>query len=293
MANQMWMGIPTRHMQWVPCPTIDSTISRKRYLERIQFQNGGGDARRSPAYQMEYNFNVSGPAHEFEGIDAFNKFASGYYGDGLMYVAHPAIFEANMFSAAWASPGLIEAGWPNIYVNEPAFGSTEYNEYGQPLRTAVFNVDSTPDVPTKTFTIPIPPTHTLHLGVSGTKTGSAVIKVNKIPAEGSAATGPSTLTLISPTSATRMNTTFSGEEYQAVQVYITRTAATVSTISLTSMMAQLYKTSVTPTLPTSHIMGAGSTGMMFADDAIVETYSYMYPPRKGISTTLVEVEAWR
>jgi hypothetical protein len=292
MANQMWMGIPTRHMQWVPCPTIDSTITRKRYVERIQFENGGGDARRSPAYQMEYNFNVSGPANEFEGIDAFNKFASGYYGGDLMYVAHPAIFEANMLSAAWASPGLIEAGWPNIYVNEPAFGSTGANSYGQPLRTAVFNVDSTPNLATKTFTIPIPPTHTLHFGVSGTRTGDAVVKFRPINADGSFAT-TSNATLLDPAASTRMNTTFSGGTYRAVQVYITRTAATVSTISITSMMAQLYKTSVTPTLPTSHIMGAGSTGMMFADDAIVETYSYMYPPRKGISTTLVEVEAWR
>ncbi len=58
-------------------------------------------------------------------------------------------------------------------------------------------------------------------------------------------------------------------------------------------MAQLYKTGMTPTLPTSHYQGEGSTGLMFVDDAIVETYSYMYPPRKGISTTLVEVGAWR
>jgi hypothetical protein len=43
----------------------------------------------------------------------------------------------------------------------------------------------------------------------------------------------------------------------------------------------------------NHMQGEGAMGMMFADDAIVETYSYMYPPRKGISTTLVEVEPWR
>ena len=35
MANQMFMGIPTSHMQWVPCPSIESGITRKRYVERM------------------------------------------------------------------------------------------------------------------------------------------------------------------------------------------------------------------------------------------------------------------
>jgi hypothetical protein len=291
--NKMWMGIPTRHMQWVPCPSIDSTITKNRYVDRMQFENGGGDVRRSPAYQMEYNFNLNGPANELEGIDALNSFASGLYGDGLMYVAHPATFESNMFSAAWASPGLIEQGWPNIYQNSPTFTATIPNSYNHPKRAAVFNITTTTQFATKKFTIAIPPTHTLHIGASGYFTNSAVVQIQPILTNGLGGEKVN-LTLIDPTSSTRMNTTFSGGTYQAIEVYLTRTVAgPVSTLTLYSMMAQLYKTGTTPTLPTSHIPGAGSTGMMFADDAVVETYSYMYPPRKGISTTLVEVEAWR
>jgi len=293
MAEKMWMGIPTRHMQWVPCPLIDSGITRNRYVERLQFENGGGDVARSAAYQMEYNFNFSGPAHELDGIDAFNKFASGFYGDGLIHVAHPAMFETNLFSAAWASPGLIEMGWANIYSNAPTFGGTPSNSYNQPLRTAVFNVTTAANTaPSKKFTIPIPPGYTLNLGASGTATGTAVVQVRPINPNGTYDT-ISNLTLLDRTASTRMNKTLSGDTYVAAEVYITRTDSSSSTISLTSMMAQLYPTGTTPSLPTSHIAGQGSTGMMFADDAIVETYSYMYPPRKGISTTLVEVEAWR
>jgi len=292
MANQMWFGIPGSHMQWVPCPMIDSVVARNRYVERMQFENGGGDARRSAQYQMEYNFNFSGPAHEVEGIDAFNKFAQGFYGDGLIQLAHPANFETNLFPAAWASPALIEQGWANIASTAPSFANTNTTSYGQPSRTATWSVTQQADTYTKSVTIAIPPTHTLHLGVSGVATGDGVVRVDPIKVNNSIDASVD-LTLLSKSSSTRMNTTFDGGEYQAVRIYITRTADTVSTVSITSMMAQLYKTGTTPTLPTTHYQGEGSTGLMFADDAIVETYSYMYPPRKGIATTLVEVGAWR
>jgi len=191
---------------------------------------------------------------------------------------------------------LIEQGFKNIYGGAtntlPAFGSTGTNSYNQPLRTAVFNINTAANFPTKKFTIPIPPGYVLNLGASGTKTGTAVVQVRPVLANGIYDTKVN-LTLLNPTSSTRMNATFSGDTYSAVEVYLTRTSTAASSISLTSMMAQLYVSGATPTLPTSHIMGQGSTGMVFADDAIVETYSYMHPPRKGISTTLVEVEAWR
>jgi hypothetical protein len=290
--NQMWFGIPGSHMQWVPCPSIDSAVSRNRYVERMQFENGGGDARRSAQYQMEYQFNFSGPAHEVEGIDAFNKFAQGFYGDGLIQLAHPASFETNLFPAAWASPALIEQGWANIGSTVPSFAATNVTSYGHPSRTATWNVTQQAGTYTKSVTLVIPPTHTLNLGVSGIATGSGVVRVVPIDMSGDAGT-PIDLTLLSKSSSDRMNTAFGGGTYSAVRVYITRSANTTATVSITSMMAQLYQTGTTPTLPTTHYQGEGSTGLMFVDDAIVETYSYMYPPRKGIATTLVEVGAWR
>lgn len=290
--NKMWFGIPGSHMQWVPCPSIASVVQRNRYVERMQFENGGGDARRSAQYQMEYQFSFSGPAHEVEGIDAFNKFAQGFYGDGLIQLAHPAAFETNMFPAAWATPALIEQGWANIATSTPTFANTNVSNYGHPSRTATWNITQQAGTYTKSVTIAIPPTHTLHLGVSGIATGSGVVRAVPINTDGSS--GPVTdLTLILKSSSTRMNTNFSGGTYQAVRIYITRSSNVASTVSITSMMAQLYKTGTTPALVTDHIPGEGSTGLMFVDDAIVENYSYMYPPRKGITTTLVEVGAWR
>lgn len=296
MAAKMWFGIPNKKMQWVPCPLIDSTISRRRYVERIQFENGGGDAKRSPQYQMEYHLNFNDLAHEVEGIDAFNKYASGFYGDGLIYLAHPANFETNMFSAQWATPELINNGWTNITVNPVDFSTPiTANSYNQPQHFANFNLGAlAANTYYRKFTIAIPPTHTLYMGVSGfTGYPDASVRVRPIKADGTYDT-PVDLVLLDTYDSTRMNTTFSGSSYVAVDVYLTnKTGASYAPISISSMMAQLYVTGSNPTLPSKHYTGEGSTGLMFVDDAIVENYSYLYPPRKGLSTTLVEVEAWR
>jgi len=292
MANKMWMGIPGVHMQWVPCPLIDSTVTRTRFVESVKYQSGGGDVSRSKQYQMQYNFNFNAPAHELDGIDAFNRFASGFYGDGLIHIAHPAAFETNLFPAAWASPGIIETGWKNIYSTTPTFDNTVSNIYNQPKRSATWSVAGDAGTMYKKATIVIPPTYTLSIGASGAATGAAVVRVQPYNADGTEA-ATTDLTLLSASSPTRMNTSFDGSTYQAVDVYITRTSSAASSITITSMMAQLYKTGTTPSLPANHYQGEGSTGLEFMDDAIVETYSYMYPPRKGISTTLCEVEAWR
>ena len=472
MDGKMWFGIPGSYMAWVPCPQIDSVTQRNRYIERLQFENGGGDARRSAQYQMEYQLNIFDDAHTVDGVDVYNKFASGFYGDGLIYMAYPTNFETNVLPAARASPSLIEEGWANIATSKPTFGNTNVSSYRQPRRTPTWRITDQANTYTKSTFIAIPPTHTLNLGVSGLATGSGVVRVRPVNTDGSYA-APQELTLLSKSGSTRMNTTFAGSEFQAVEIYITRTddsdierfnlvpnpsfendvvhwtgveaslsqsldesyygeasalvvassgglitsdpmavnsstytasawlkgevgkfvkigifqdptapggstfsdslemtgdwqrvsvtleledavesaiiaisnatdlsshsfyvdgvlfeeseslgqyfdgfspstpdvinswvgssgdSASVqtikefSTVSITSMMGQLHKTGGAVSLPQDHYTGEGSTGLMFADEALVETYTYMYPPLKAISTILVEVGAWR
>jgi len=296
-SSQIWFGIPGVKMQWCPAPLADSaTASNINYSASIVFENGGADVARSKQYRKQYAFSFSGLAEDLDGIGVYNKYASGFYGDGLFYFSDPYAWETNLFSAGWASPGLIEQGWENIYDTTPTFANTTTNSYNQPTRTATWQVTSSANaVPTTnngTQYIVIPPTHTLNIGVTGSKTGDAVIRVVPINTDGSSATAVD-LTLIGATSSTRMNATFSGATYQAVKIYITRTSTAASTISLTSMMARLVLTGRSLTLTGNHMPGDGHTGLEFADDARVENYIYMFPPRKGMSTTLVEVGAWR
>jgi hypothetical protein len=289
----MWFG-NTNKFQWVPCPLIGSTVTRKRYVSRLQFENGGGDVTRSSAYQMEYNLSINGLAHDVEGVDVFNKYASGFYGDGYIYMAHPAAYETNLFSAAWATPASILYGFPNFSKDtSPTYPSPSNHDYDLPSQSVTFDIPYAADaLSSDAFIIPIPPTHTLYIGATGSKTGTAVVQV--VPYANTGIAGSVTnLTLINTSSNVRMNASFAGSSYAYVAVYLTKTSSAASTITLNSMMARLYPSSVTPNLTGNHYQGEGSTGLMFADDAIVENYSYMYPPRKGISTTLVEVEAWR
>lgn len=296
VRTHIWFGIPGVKMQWCPAPLAGVEASNINFVESLAFENGGADVSRSKQYRKQYAFSFSGLSEELNGIGVYNKYASGFYGDGLFYFADPYAFETNLFSAAWASPGLIEQGWENIYNTTPTYSTTSTNSYNQPLRKAVWSVtgsaNAVPTLANRIAYIPIPPTHTLNIGASGSKTGTAVLRVVPINTDGTSATAVD-LTLLTDTSATRMNATFAGSSYQAVKVYITRTSTSASTITLTSMMARLVETGRSLTLTGNHMPGEGHTGLEFLDDARVETYTYMYPPRKGLATTLVEVGAWR
>lgn len=296
MAKQIWFGIPTKKMQWTPAPLAEAESSRLFFTEQIKYENGGGDAIRSRAYQMSYNFQFSAPVKGAEGLSVYNKFASGFYGEGLFHFADPYCFETNLFSAAWASPALIEGDWPNIYTAEPTFANTSSNSFDQPLKTPTWTITgaaaTAPAGERNVFTLPVPEGYTLHLGASGSVTGDGKVYYQTIASDGTLGT-PTALTLLSATASTRMNASIASSSAVAVRIFLGRSATGASTVSLTSMMAQLWKTGITPTLTGNHIPGEGHTGLMFTDEAIVENYIYINPPRKALSTNLVEVGAWR
>jgi hypothetical protein len=293
MAKQLWFGVPTKKMQWVPAPLAGGEAINVGFVDSMLFENGGTAIERSSAFHKQYQFEFNAPLKGSEGLNVFNKFASGFYGTGLIYFADPYIFESNVLPAHWASPGLVELGWPGISVHHNGYADTSANSYDQPLRSALFNLtDGTgaPEMPYRCIIV-IPPTHTLHLGFSGSATGNGVVQVRPVNTDGTYAS-TSNLTLLDPTASTRMNATFAGSSYQAVEVYFTRSSSGASTLTIASAMAQLWPTGTTPTLTGGHIPGEGHTGLKFSDNARPETYSYINPPRKALSTTLTEVGAW-
>lgn len=296
MAKQIWFGIPATRMQWVPAPLAGAQASRASFTDVMPFENGGATVSRSAAYRMQYEFEFNAPIKGSEGLNVFNKFASGFYGDGLIYFADPYAFETNLFPAHWASPGLIEQGWPEVSSATAFFTNTASNVYGQPSRTAQWNTLGLATTPTSVASqsaiIPVPPGYTLHFGFSGAVSGTGRIYYRTIAADGTYGTATA-ITALGATSSTRLNTTVASTSAVAVQFYIGSTDGLVGQVDITSAIAQLWPTGVTPTLTGEHIPGDGHTGLMFADDARVETYTYIEPPRKALSTTLLEVGAWR
>jgi hypothetical protein len=196
-----------------------------------------------------------------------------------------------------------------MYVSRqvPVISSTPANIYNLPQVQATFTVTTgVGNVPTPTNTygnipyalIPIPPGYTLWLGACGSATGTAqvVVYLFNTPADVLTPVSSSALTLLSSSGATRLNASFSGSSYQYAKVFIRRTSTVASTITLSSMMAQLWPTGVTPTLTGNFIEGKGHRGLKFSDDAGVYTHVQYDPYRnvpvhyKGLSTTLVEAQ---
>jgi hypothetical protein len=304
VIEDLWFG-NTQLFQNLPMPAR-ITRSRLGYVETMSFEDGGGAVARSRAYQQEFEMVYPwGEASGQASIEAFADYAAGEYGDQLCWFANPMAYDTNLVPRFWASPGLIEAnfpsGWPNISTGTPVWSATASNSYAQPARKGTWPVttaaNATPltDETIPYFIIPIPPHRTLHIGFTGAATGTAVVVVESWANGAATAGATATLTPLAETGGTRMNATVSGASYAYAKVYVTRTSSAASTITLISMMAQLWETGDTPTLTGPHVRGQGHTGLEFVDGAAVEEWTDASAGKhyKGLSARLLEVGAWR
>lgn len=294
--TDIWFGNTTKFVT-VPAPGLPFTASEDGYGDAMGFENGGHAAVVSQGFAKRYDF-----AYDIQDADLLGRvrrFRQGSYGTGLLNFANPFIFERNLFSAAWAEPGLIEGGdWPNTGENTPTFGNVAANTFDQPARKATWAITSAantaPVAARASFIIPIPPTYTLHLGVSGAVTGDAVhhVVAHNIAAGSSAG---SNLTPLTDTSSTRLNASFAGSSYDYVEVFNDwRTSSAASTATVTSRLAQLWPTGVSPTLTGNHIPGEGHTGLQFFSGSMDSTYRVLGDSRfSSLGFSLIEVGAWR
>lgn len=293
MSEKLWFGIPGTHMELLPSPSIQSTSSRASYVETIAFENGGGDVRRSNQFRKMFNIQVTGTVEQAEGINGYARFASGFHGQGPFFFVDPYVYATNVLPPAWASPGLIESGWRNISDYEPDFVDTVSNTYKQPARTAVFDLEyAEPVLGANAYaTIVIPPGKFLHVGASGTATGSGKISVTPMLLNNTEDTVVD-LTLLDPAGAVRMNTVFGGDTYQSVTIFMPTSVTSGSSVELVSMMGQITDTGATPSVQ-NHVPGEGHTGLEFVSEVVVDSYVYIDPPRKGTAFEMMEVGAWR
>lgn len=292
--RKVWFGT-VGHMQWVPEPSAGITVSRRGYSYMADLESGGADGVRSAVSHLVYDFDF--PVQLAKGndnLDVFNKYASGYYGTGLIYFSDPTEQASNLFPAHWASPGLAELGWPVLNhwagANDiPTFANTVANTFDQPLRTPTYNIVGSVNTPTKSIIIPVPAGSILYFGWSGTLTGTGVMLYRTISNTGALGTWTA-MTALSPTTTTRTNLTVTGALVgtAAIEVGMSRTSVSTGTVSPVSMMARLdVGTGVTG----NHYEGRGHTGLMFNDEALPETY--YNKTLKGLSTSLTEVGAWQ
>lgn len=292
------------YMRNPPLPLQGMQSTDSGYASMMPLGNGGNVGLRSSQSHKSYTVSFSGVTSDVSGIDLYPQFRSGHFGSGLLYFNNPYDYETNLLAPGWASPGLAEEGWYKIAnpltsaVSYAATGASVASQ-GQPVRTATYTVTSAANVvPTEAYyrhVVVIPPTHRLLLGWSGTASGTGRVAVRPVQVgDGVTYAAVQGLTPLAATGATRTNVAFSGATYKAIEIFINRTDATASAVGITSMLAELQPLADTLAhVSGPHRRGNGHTGCMFADDAVVESYIYMNPPRKGISTTLEEVGAWQ
>lgn len=280
VSTNIWFGT-TQKMMSLRLPDAGMKANQVHYAEELQYENGGGDVYRpSSAYHMEYSFEYGlYEATGSNGLNNFSDFAAGFYGSPTVYFADPMYYDVNLFPPYFAAPALSEQGWKSIGGANllPTYSNTAANTVNQPYRSVTYDVGS---LTANTYVsngyaiaiIPIPPGMTLWLGASGSATGNGVVRVESWLNGAASAASSSNLTLLSVTGTTRLNTSIASTSANYVKVGIALSAAGAGTVTLASMMAQLWTTGVTPTLTGSFQSGQGNNGCKFTSDAREETY---------------------
>lgn len=215
--------------------------------------------------------------------------------------ASPTYFDGSFPNATWTGGSHNSSSYMYIGRSVPTITNTASNSFSLPAQQATWTITTAANAyPTPNNSlgeipyalIPIPPTHVLHIGACGSATGTAVVKVHAFNAPGdpAAPANNTSLTLLSSTGSTRLNASFSGASYQYAKVFVTRTSTATSTITLSSIMAQLWPIGTSPTLTGNFIPGQGHRGLKFTDAAYAEEYIMADRTFKGLSCRLVEAQ---
>lgn len=289
IGNDEWAG-------WAPSPKTGMQRAYEGRSEEVALFDGGlwidSSAASHAAYQLE--FPASG-AKGATGIEVFPRLASGEYGFSYIRFIDLMRMDENLFNQNWAAPALAVRDWKPIHDTEPTFVATDANAYGKPPRKAVYNITSAANAePVKansTFTLLIPPTHKIVVGATGSATGTGVLRVQPINLDGTLAT-PVDVTLGADNAAPAFTQTFSGATYRAVRIFLTRTSAAASTVTLAALWAQCVPSAATPVIE-RHMPGMGHSGLRFRGATRTEEY-IMANGRKliGASIALAEVQPW-
>lgn len=303
LSNQMWFGT-TQKMQLVRVPSQGMQRNRVGYSSSNQLENGGMSIY-EPQLTKHLEYNMDFGTYEATaagGLDIYAHYAQGFYGNGPFYFADPMYYDVNLFSYQWSAPGMS----PRAYTLSGTGGvvATATNTVNQPINsmqtyvadaTANNTFDTTYYNPT---IIPIPPGYTLWLGWSGSASSNGVIRMEQWVSGAASAAASSNLTALSVTGSTRLNTSVASTAAEFVKIGYARSASgTGANVAVTSMMAQLWPTGVSPTLTGNFIPGEGNNGCKFDGGAVQETYvmrdnQYRNVHYKGLSFKLIEMGSW-
>ena len=175
--RKMYWGTRER-MTWIPCPAINAGLGSSRWLATGGFLNGGAYQRQSTIGAKTYSFSWN--PQQAEDLYELDGYFDGIHGQGPFYFVDPFAAKSNVLPGFLASPGTMAGDAPN-------FGGTQRvsrvltgtNPQGYPAQSGQVTVGASFG-PYKSYVLPVPPDHELHLGVHGSASGTATVQVGEL-----------------------------------------------------------------------------------------------------------------
>jgi hypothetical protein len=303
--GKVWFG-NQRYGTWIKAPLADMNAGATGFISEQTFNNGGSFVKSSFGSAKSYDLSWNGTLDELQPI---KNFKDGIYGGGLLYWEDP--FAKNILPPHWAAPMLSVRDWPSHISsdNKPTPVTHSVTGRNLPYQSALYTVTNTAET-SRSLTLLVPEEHFLQLGFVYSATGTASIKAVPILYDGTEGTTV-TLTqkayndssLYDGSYGYFSNLTGASPRVKAVRIYISKSDATPSTITIRGGIATYHvSTSVaghghiaydmSAYYGTSWTAGQGATGCVM--DAPTIQYKNIVGNNRliNMTTKLKEVEAW-
>lgn len=253
-------------MQWLRAPSVDADTSKQGYSSgATQYLEGGMYVRRSKTSAK--TFSLSWPLGSAEDTMPFSDYADGQFGTGYLYMLTPFAMDTNALPAWWAAPWMAAVDGPSLAIGSPRPSLVGNSDFSRkyPAQAAVFQLATT--VVTPSIHIPIPKGYVAWVGVHGTATGTASVRI--VTFTGAIQNASTTAaTLLGVNTATRVANQVSGDAFTGVGLAITGTGV----LTLHGVIIQILKAGVTPKTG-DFISGRGQSGLEFTEHPTLNEYN--------------------
>lgn len=282
--RQMWMGLRGRE-RWVPAPASGMDNTPVGWSSQASYLNGGTGVASSFASHREYQ--PSWNAQSRDALRPLQDMAHGLHGTGPVYFIDPTAADKNVLPIQWSAPHMASLDGPVLFgTRRPTSLATQANDLDYPFQSVQYRATTV-----RSFLyVPIPPASTAWFGWHGTANGTGGVEVTPIVRGGTSAPVvlPAPLGITDPT---RVNTSFSGDTYQGLELRFGGGTATVANIA--GMMLQILKPTATPQKG-GFISGQGHSGCRFEKKVSGSVIS-VYAGVDGLVTAsakLIETGDW-
>jgi hypothetical protein len=303
--GKVWFG-NQRYGTWIKAPLADMNASSTGFSSEQTFNNGGSFVKSSFGSARSFDLSWNGDMDELQVI---KNFKDGIYGGGLIYWEDP--YAKNILPPHWAAPMLTVRDWPSLISsdNKPTPVTHTVTAKNLPYQSAVYTVTNTTET-NRSLTIMIPEEHFLRMGFVYSATGTASIKAVPILFDGTEGT---TVTLsqlaynvssLYDSVASFSNVTGASPRVKAVRIYISKSDATPSTVTIRGGIATYHVSSTDAghgheaytmgfAYGATWTAGQGSTGCVMSNVPSIEYKNIVGTKRLiTMNTQLKEVEAW-